>query len=569
MKTRYPGARPFSTDQKPIFFGREKELGELHRFVLAEQLVVLYSKSGLGKSSLLNAGLIPLVETEGRFLPVQIRFGAFTESNNKNPLNDCLNNLTGENKETIPALEKIKPQQENSLWYQLKTYQLSSGNNGFILVFDQFEELFTYPAAIISAFGQQISELLYLNIPDRFRKMMEDGLAQNETFLSDSDMRQLHQPFEVRVIMAIRSDRMSLMDKLSTFLPNILENCYELGALNIEDAESAILSPAYLPQAIGPFKSPVFDFEDESVASLIEFLSEDYSQEIESFQLQILCEYIEAQVVLKKNKTLVTTSDIVHPELILENYYLDKINELPPRFRLPARKLLEEGLVFEEEERRLTLYEGQITKAYNVTPELLRMLLDTHLVRSEPSLRGGYTYELSHDTLVAPVLRAKAKRKEAERQEAEKEAQRRREEELAQLRIEAEEERKRTQTEKQLRKEAQANESRAKQRTRYAVILSLIAISLAVVAIISYQLANEEKLKARKALNDFRLEQAAKKQLEFSGLEERANVILSAGGCPTEIINEMEEISNEYPDNDSLIEIIEDLKNAKTRNKCQ
>ena len=38
-------------------------------------------------------------------------------------------------------------------------------------------------------------------------------------------------------------------------------------------------------------------------------------------------------------------------------------------------------------------------------------------------MQGGYTYELSHDTLVGPVLKSKTKRKEAEQKEEEKQAQ--------------------------------------------------------------------------------------------------------------------------------------------------
>lgn len=498
MKIRYPGAQPFSTDQKPIFFGREQELAELHRFVNAEQLVVLYAKSGLGKSSLLNAGLIPRVQTEDRLQPVSVRFGAYTEGSKATPFSSAVDSIRDGVDDTARVLEKIKPVQENSLWYHLKTRQLSTGKNGYLLIFDQFEELFTYHEEAMQAFGQQLSELLYTNIPDRFRKQLEAGLKANPDFLTETDMQQLHQPFELRVVMAIRSDRMSLMNKLKTFLPNILENCYELRSLTIEEAESAILSPAYLPQETGPFDSPVFDYEDQAVASLIDFLSEGRTQEIESFQLQILCEYVERQVILKQGKTLVTKTDIANPDLILENYYLGKINDLPDAARLPARRLIEEGLVFEEEERRLTLYEGQITRTYGIGPELLRTLLDTHLIRSEPSLRGGYTYEMSHDTLVAPVLKAKGKRKEEERIEVEREAQRRKEEELAELRRKAEEERRKAEEERQLREKAETNEQRARQRTRLAAIVSIIALALALFAGWSYLQADS----ARKEAND-------------------------------------------------------------------
>jgi hypothetical protein len=65
--------------------------------------------------------------------------------------------------------------------------------------------------------------------------------------------------------------------------------------------------------------------------------------------------------------------------------------------------LIEDGLIYEEEERRLSLYEGQIRKMYHISDAMLSHLVNERLLRSEPSLQGGYTYELSHDTLVRPV----------------------------------------------------------------------------------------------------------------------------------------------------------------------
>jgi WD40 repeat protein len=48
-----------------------------------------------------------------------------------------------------------------------------------------------------------------------------------------------------------------------------------------------------------------------------------------------------------------------------------------------------------------------------VTPALLKKLVDTHLLRAEVNHKGKYTYELSHDTLIAPILKNKKERLEA------------------------------------------------------------------------------------------------------------------------------------------------------------
>ncbi|NIR10395.1 MAG: hypothetical protein GTN82_33665, partial [Candidatus Aminicenantes bacterium] len=71
---RYPGIRPFADSDidRELFFGRGYEKEVLLHQVLADKLVVLYSKSGLGKTSLINAGLNQELRLMG-FIPLGIR----------------------------------------------------------------------------------------------------------------------------------------------------------------------------------------------------------------------------------------------------------------------------------------------------------------------------------------------------------------------------------------------------------------------------------------------------------------------------------------------------------------
>ena len=291
--------------------------------------------------------------------------------------------------------------------------------------------------------------------------------------------------------MAIRSDRYSLLDRLKPFLPNLLDNTYELQALDRLQAEDAILNPAYEDNG---FASPVFDFDDEAVDHLIGFLSQDVAQLIESFQLQILCEHVEQKLVMGQGKTHIHKADLADPKKILEDYYLDKIAEIEdPEERLAVRRLIEEGLIFEEEERRLSLYEGQIESSYSVQKPLLDRLVATHLIRAEPSLRGGYTYELSHDTLVAPVLKAKALRLKAEEKQKKAAAEKQREAELA-------EERKKRQ--------------RARRLAAFMTILAILAVVASIFAYLQYIDANQAKADAQE-----KQEQAEKNLRERIELE--------------------------------------------------
>src|SRR5262249_60574664 len=77
-QTPYVGPRPFGRDEKDLFFGRDRETRDLCSLVVAHPIVLLYAASGAGKSSLLNAGLIPLLETRGYEVlpsaPVGVRY---------------------------------------------------------------------------------------------------------------------------------------------------------------------------------------------------------------------------------------------------------------------------------------------------------------------------------------------------------------------------------------------------------------------------------------------------------------------------------------------------------------
>src|ERR1039457_2985010 len=56
----FVGPRPIETGQR--IFGRDREIEELYYLLSAERIVLLHSPSGAGKSSLIQAGLIPRLD---------------------------------------------------------------------------------------------------------------------------------------------------------------------------------------------------------------------------------------------------------------------------------------------------------------------------------------------------------------------------------------------------------------------------------------------------------------------------------------------------------------------------
>src|SRR5262249_61584303 len=64
VRSPYFGPRPFEEGEKLLFFGRESDANELLSLVTAYPMVLLYSVSGAGKTSLVNARLIPMLRGE-------------------------------------------------------------------------------------------------------------------------------------------------------------------------------------------------------------------------------------------------------------------------------------------------------------------------------------------------------------------------------------------------------------------------------------------------------------------------------------------------------------------------
>lgn len=470
---RYPGVTPFTTAQSHIFYGRNEDTAQLLRLIRRQPLSVLYGKSGLGKSSLLNAGIIPEILKKGDYSPIVVRFRAWTEEQTSSPL-DSTRLALQQGFEGKTFLSDLLPE-ENSLWFFAKNRQLNGGGKP-LLLFDQFEELFSYPEEAIVAFQREISELLNSDMPLRFERMLET--ADN---LSEEEEDNLEAPLQSRIVFAIRSDRLHLLDRLKDYLPQVLRNTYELKALSMEDARAAIQMPA---RKEGNFTTDPFEYSEAALSKLLTFLKDPETQRVEGILIQMLCEHYEQKVVAPQALKQLDLPQIGEPETVVKGYYLDKINNLTGIRQSSARILIEEGLVSAGEGMRLSLHQAFIEQEYKVTEELLKQLEDSRLLRSEPFLRGGYTYELSHDRLVPAVIEAREERRKTEEERA-------REEAAILLKQEAEKERlEKEKAKKQLRQ------------VRGLLIFAVVALLLAVAGLVfAFDQQQEAKEKGQEAIN--------------------------------------------------------------------
>ncbi len=477
QRYRYPGLKPFSVDEQNLFFGRDEDISKLSKLIKLEKSIVLFSKSGLGKTSLLNAGIFPRIERETDFVPLTVRFGAFTKEFNNNLFDKFAFQAKIDSTQT--SFLNLLIENENSLWFHFKQKQINEKRKSFLLLFDQFEEFFSFPVEQQLVFKQQLRDLLFTQIPQNFR----DALDENYQRITPEQEDTMYEPLDIKAVFAIRSDMLSRLDTMKDIFPDLLLHTYELAPMNTAQACDAILKPAQR-QPESEYFSPCFTFEKTVIPNILNFLSSNGQTFIESFQLQTLCQHIEQNIVIKNSDLYVEPHDLGDLKAIYENFYLNLIEKLPAAEQIQAQMLIEDNLVIENV--RINLNERVITGKLEISTVLLKKLEDAHLLRAEDS-HLGRTYGISHDTLVEPILKNRERRLE----------QLRKEEELRikneELRIEKE----------KAEKERQEREKESKRQRKVIVIVSiagLIALAFGIFGFAMYFKAETEREKTQKAL---------------------------------------------------------------------
>jgi formylglycine-generating enzyme required for sulfatase activity len=413
-QSRYPGVQPFASNQNNIFFGRREDTVQLLSMVLQERLCVLFGKSGYGKSSLINAGIIPKLaeksaKGKGQYIPISIRFNTWTPEEVQTLTDKLIFHLRKPILEAGIQEAKNIPELPVTLWGGFKQWD-SGPETSFILLFDQFEEFFSYPKVQQDLFKEQLAELLYSDFPL--------FLEENEDRLTAEQVSNLSRKVDVRALFSIRADRLSDLDRMKDRLPAILHKRYELRALTSAQAEEAIVGPAAegieradLGQHI--FQCPAFVYSDQALGVMMDDLVGREGVEtglVEAFLLQIVCASIENQAI-KQQLSTITEHDLPNFITVFDNYYRTRLEDLDEADQRAASKMLEKGLLLVDPQtgdaRRLSRDAGELSQSFDADADLLQSLERTYLIRREINSLGGYNYEISHDVLIKPVLKAR------------------------------------------------------------------------------------------------------------------------------------------------------------------
>jgi hypothetical protein len=403
---RYPGSSPFSdTDiDRELFRGRKQEIDHVLHSILTVDLFVVYAISGVGKTSLLTAGVLePLRHRQ--FFPVIIRLNDPTTP--PVALIDAQIRSAGDSAEGIavsrhPSTRGVEP---SSLWDLLSGLEIWRGNTlqRPVLIFDQFEELFT------------------LDWSDEHRDGLIEGLGQIlRHHLSEQPARGGGEPLpppDVKVILIVREDSLGELEALAAHVPQIMRHRFRLDGLAPDQARAAICDPAEVNDA--RLITDRFSYSDDAAQTILDFLRAREvhgrpapTRSIDPSQLQIICHHIERSIVPRKRDEVDSDSTVEISEAdlggkeglerILRDFYRNELATFSPKERKLVRRLCEAGLI-NRYGRRLSLEEGQICAEFGLTKATLERLVDRRLLRAEPRV-GSIYYELAHDTLTTPII---------------------------------------------------------------------------------------------------------------------------------------------------------------------
>jgi WD40 repeat protein len=132
----FPGVRPFTSAEDKYFFGRDEAVRELLDTLLVNHFVALIGASGTGKTSLIQSGIIPelLASDSGDWVPINVRPGT-------RPLDNLLSGF----QQVFPTdLDNDDVQSFTSGNMSLGEWvrQTISGKHNYLIIVDQFEEIF-------------------------------------------------------------------------------------------------------------------------------------------------------------------------------------------------------------------------------------------------------------------------------------------------------------------------------------------------------------------------------------------------------------------------------------------
>ncbi len=382
-----PYVGPVSFGLGDSLYGRDRERQDLLDLLIAERIILLYSPSGAGKTSLIEAALVPaLREAAFEVLPtIRVTHALEPEPGVPTPRNRYVLSVLLSLEEGVPP-ERQRPVAELATLTLREYVQANADRDGQpgneVLVFDQFEEVLTADPT--------------------------DEEAKHEFF---RELGQLLRDRDHWALISMREDFLAALDPYLRYIPTRFRTTFRLDLLSVTEALEAIRRPA---------ESMGVEFTEEAARQLVDDLrtvrvqrprgiTEVLGSYVEPVQLQVACHLLWS--TLPDGATEITRADVEalgRVDQALGEYYAERVRTAAERTGVPERVIrdwFEEQLITPQRLRSQVLTgPAPSTEAGH---RLLGELLDAHLIRAE-TRRQATWYELAHDRLIDPVRRDNA-----------------------------------------------------------------------------------------------------------------------------------------------------------------
>ena len=156
-----------------------------------------------------------------------------------------------------------------------------------------------------------------------------DVLTKNDDdILTPEEEGLLHERIKLKILIVARNDKLYLFNKyFEKYLPGVLKNIVELNELQGKNIKAAIQTPAILNLPSREFVSKPFEFSPSALAKIIDFLTLEGREGVDSTHLQIICQEIERRLI-NNNRSIVSPELLGDLDNIIENYYFEKIKSI-------------------------------------------------------------------------------------------------------------------------------------------------------------------------------------------------------------------------------------------------
>ncbi len=403
------GLASFTEETRQYFYGREEEVAELARRVQRKLLTILFGQSGLGKTSILRAGIVPRLRPEG-YCPVYVRIDYAADS--PPPAEQIKQAIYRATEASGTWTQPGTAIDGESLWEFLHhrddILRDAAGKPVIpLLIFDQFEEIFTLAQADDAGrkrAAQFIEDLADL-VENRPPKVLEAKLETDDSIIDRFDFSRA----DYRILIALREDYLAHLEGVKSAMPSITQNRMRLARMNGQQALAAVMKPG----------GKLVSLEvAESIVRFVAGGSELPNAEVEPSLLSLICRELNNARVAQHRSEI--SADLIagSNETILNEFYERALADQPAA----VRKAIEDHLLTESGYRE-NLAEERVLKAFTAAgakPDAattLATLVNRRLLRIEERL-DIRRVELTHDVLCGVVKASREQRLEREALEA-------------------------------------------------------------------------------------------------------------------------------------------------------